>query len=698
MKKLVVAFFLFSFTIVAFGQMEWEIRSPYPTTNNLKGDFFLTDQIGWAVGFNGTILHTTDGGVHWVTQHSNNTESIWNIFFIDENEGWAVGWSNIYHTTNAGTTWEKQIKPSWPGDLTDVYFVNPDTGWIVGTYKIIFKTTDGGEHWNRIMSSINQDNGFYSVAFTDELHGCAVGGSNVNGNIGYIMVTDDGGLTWTETTPENNSRYNKVIFLDADTGWVCGSNGELLKTTDGGYTWIHHNFGYYGFEGVHFFDHQRGAALSYFSVIITDDGGETWSEPTYFNEFHNLRAFASGADNHLVAVGFDGLIAKSVDGGYTWEKISRGTTQDIKQIGFFNESEGLAITNYSVATGGLMHTLDRGESWVYDTVNGNGPYYKMQVLGQTTCFLLNTSGQLVKSVDAAATWTNSDVPAASSRYTDMQFVNNQAGYLCGDSGVLVKTTDGGASWSQVNFSEDYDFSNLFFLDENRGWIIDYEGKQILRTTDGGNQWQSTNLEESGVVYQPLDIFFLNENEGYASTKEGVLFKSTNGGSSWQKSYTFDEEAYKGIVYFVSEQEGWYLSPKTVWHTTDGGDTWGNGSYFDVYLNDLYFINEKQGWLAGNTGLVAWYSFVGVDEINESSKALTFSPNPATDNVVIALVGKSAKIVALEVWNMMGQKVIERRGLNITGSYKLDVSSLKSGTYIIKVYSSGGNRIGKLVIQ
>jgi hypothetical protein len=44
------------------------------------------------------------------------------------------------------------------------------------------------------------------------------------------------------------------------------------------------------------------------------------------------------------------------------------------------------------------------------------------------------------------------------------------------------------------------------------------------------------------------------------------------------------------------------------------------------------------------------------------------------------------------------EVIERRGLNITGSCKLDVSLLKSGTYIIKVYSSGGNRIGKLVIQ
>ncbi len=698
MKKLVVAFYLFSFTIVAFGQMEWEIRSPYPTTNNLKGDFFLTDQTGWVVGYNGTILHTTDGGVHWVTQHSNNTESIWNIFFIDENEGWAVGWSSIYHTTNAGNSWEKQAKPNYLGDMTDVCFVNPDTGWIVGTYNIVFNTTDGGDHWNRISSNINQNNGFYSVAFVNRLHGCAVGGSILSGDVGYIKVTDDGGLTWTETTPEKNSRYNKIVFLDDNIGWVCGENGELLKTTDGGYRWTHYDIGYDEFKDIHFFNQERGVVLSHSSVRITNDGGETWSDPINLNEFNSLQAFTSGADNHLVAVGYDGLIAKSVDGGYTWEKVSRGTTQDIKQIGFFNESEGLAITNYSTATGGLLHTLDRGESWVYDSVNGNGPYYKMQVLGQATCFLLNTSGQLVKSVDAAATWANSDVPAASSRYTDMQFVNNQAGYLCGDSGVLVKTTDGGISWNQINFSEGYDFSNLFFLDENRGWIVDYDGKQILKTTDGGNQWQSTNLEESGVVYQPLDIFFLNENEGYASTKEGVLFKSTDGGSSWQKSYTFDEEAYSGIVFFVSEQEGWYLSPKTAWHTTDGGNTWGNGSYFDVYLNDLYFINEKQGWLAGNTGLVAWYSFVGVDEINESSEALTFSPNPAKDNVAIALIDKSEKIVALEVWNMMGQKVIERKGLNNAGFYQLDVSSLKSGTYIIKVHTPEGECAGKLVIQ
>ena len=700
MKKLVFAFFLLSFTVVAFGQMEWEIRSPYPTTNQLKGDFFLSDQTGWVVGFNGTILHTTDGGTHWDLQHSNNTESMWNIFFVDEHEGWAVGWSDIYHTTDAGQHWEKQVKPGWPGDMTDVYFINHDTGWIVGTYKIVFKTTDGGEHWNRIMSNINQDKGFYSVAFTDELHGCAVGGTLPGDNIGYIMVTNDGGLTWTETTPEENSKYNKITFLDADTGWVCGENGTLLKTTDGGYTWTHHDIGYYSFKGVHFFDHQRGVVLSRASIIRTNDGGETWGDPIDIdhNYFSTLRAFASGADNHLVAVGFDGLITKSIDGGQTWEKMSKGLTQNIKQIGFFNDTEGYAITNLTVATGGVMHTLDKGISWTVDTLNAYNRIYRMQVVDANTCFFLRVDGKIVKSVDAGVSWSNSDVPNLSMRYADMQFVNNQVGYLCDDSSILVKTIDGGTSWSQVSFEQDYNFTNLFFLDENKGWVIDYDGKQILRTVDGGDTWQFSTVGEDGVIYQPVDVFFLNENEGYVSTKEGVLFKSTNGGNSWDKLYAFDEESYLGKVHFVSDQEGWYLSQKTAWHTIDGGLTWYS-SQFDVFLNDLYFLNDHQGWLAGNTGLVAWYSFVGIDEVNKSNDdILSISPNPATDVITVSLSNKSERLLSLEVYNMLGRRVINIEGLSISGSYKLDINKLQPGTYIVKVSTPSDKRLAKFVVQ
>ena len=700
MKKFSFLFIFIFISLFAFGQSEWEIRNPYPTTNSLKGGFFLSDQAGWIVGYNGTILHTADGGVSWEKQHSDNTESMWNIFFIDDNEGWAVGWSDIYHTTDAGQNWEKQIKPSWPGDMTDVYFINHDTGWIVGTYKIVFKTTDGGDNWQRIMSSINQDKGFYSVAFTDELHGCAVGGSITNGNEGFIMKTDDGGLSWTETTPEENARYNKITFLNDTTAWVCGENGELLKTIDGGSTWTHHNINYAYFNDIHFFDEQRGVALMYTSIIQTADGGETWGDPIDIDNYHlfSLRALASGADNHLVAVGFDGYITKSVDGGNTWEKVSKGPTQSISQIGFFNESDGFAVTTSSML-GSLLRSSDGGKTWDYDTTIENGPFYKMQVLGDNSCFLLSTTGQMVKTVDGANTWSVSNVPDVTVRYADMQFADNQTGYMCADSSVLVKSIDGGESWDQIDFTENYHFSNLFFVDANHGWLVDWDGKQILETSDGGINWETSTLEADGLVYQPIDIFFKDENVGFASTKEGVLFKSLDGGSTWEKSYVFEESSISGKIYFTSDQEGWYLSMNTVWHTSDGGITWTNPTTFEVHLYNFYFLNDGRGWITGQSGLVAWNgSFVNIDEVKDSRATFVLTPNPATDFVTINLTNNTASIRSVKVVNMLGQQVITTGKLNIKSSYQLNVSTLQSGTYIIKVSTSGGEQFEKLVIQ
>jgi len=46
------------------------------TANNLRGVHFISDNVGWAVGFSGTILHTTDGGTNWTAQTSNTTANL----------------------------------------------------------------------------------------------------------------------------------------------------------------------------------------------------------------------------------------------------------------------------------------------------------------------------------------------------------------------------------------------------------------------------------------------------------------------------------------------------------------------------------------------------------------------------------------------------------------------------------------------
>jgi photosystem II stability/assembly factor-like uncharacterized protein len=40
---------------------------------------------------NGTLLHTTDGGVHWSTEPSGTTHPLERLFFTDQSHGWAVG-------------------------------------------------------------------------------------------------------------------------------------------------------------------------------------------------------------------------------------------------------------------------------------------------------------------------------------------------------------------------------------------------------------------------------------------------------------------------------------------------------------------------------------------------------------------------------------------------------------------------------
>ena len=58
---------------------------------------------GTAVGYNGTILRTTNGGTNWTSQSSGTTNCLNGVSFTDANNGTAVGgYGTILRTTNGG--------------------------------------------------------------------------------------------------------------------------------------------------------------------------------------------------------------------------------------------------------------------------------------------------------------------------------------------------------------------------------------------------------------------------------------------------------------------------------------------------------------------------------------------------------------------------------------------------------------------
>jgi len=200
---------------------------------NLTQVKFLTTMIGWAIGYNGTILHTQDGGISWELQTSGTTEGLLDLHFTDESNGWIVGGERIIlHTANGGQSWEVQSIAE-EGSLKSVFFIDPDHGWAVGeweiipnnTYDIIY-TSDGGQNWHQ--SYVTSDFQLNDIYFTDLMNGWAVGHS------GTIIYTNDGGETWEEQVSESVNNINSIQFIDSQEGWAVGGYGAIMHTNNGG--------------------------------------------------------------------------------------------------------------------------------------------------------------------------------------------------------------------------------------------------------------------------------------------------------------------------------------------------------------------------------------------------------------------------------------------------------------------------------
>ena len=80
---------------------------------------------------------------------------------------------------------------------------------------------------------------------------------------------------WEEIYAPAGTFFNSVFFTNEQTGYIVGSNREILKTEDGGNTWEAYNNA--------FFD------SGYYEVLFTDEntghivGGETWQMGYYLS-------------------------------------------------------------------------------------------------------------------------------------------------------------------------------------------------------------------------------------------------------------------------------------------------------------------------------------------------------------------------------------------------------------------------------
>ncbi|RMH31265.1 MAG: hypothetical protein D6690_16970 [Nitrospirae bacterium] len=76
---------------------------------------FVSPRQGWAVGDEGTILATTDGGATWQAQRSGTKAWLSSVAFVSPCQGWAAGENGtILTTADGGATWASIHYVRWP--------------------------------------------------------------------------------------------------------------------------------------------------------------------------------------------------------------------------------------------------------------------------------------------------------------------------------------------------------------------------------------------------------------------------------------------------------------------------------------------------------------------------------------------------------------------------------------------------------
>ena len=289
---------------------------------------------------------------------------------------------------------------------------------------------------------------------------------------------------WVPLNSNTTQNLRSVYFVNADTGWVVGDSGIILKTIDGGVNWIRQNSGGSAtLYSVQFFNANIGWAVgnSFNSTIAlkTTNGGSTWTRQTLATGILYSVYFVNASVGWVVGAGGGGIILKTIDGGTNWIP-QNGEKHQLYSVYFPDTSVGWAVGSDSppIVTGNedpnaigiILKTTNGGTTW--DTQDsGSGGLFSINGVGPQ--YLCSVGEVILKSLDSGLTWSSGNISGFENSSSvkmgtlrSVYYVNRDTGYAVGGGGyretgcpplpmqycktpvssVIVATTDGGANW------------------------------------------------------------------------------------------------------------------------------------------------------------------------------------------------------------------------------------------------------------
>jgi photosystem II stability/assembly factor-like uncharacterized protein len=524
--------------------------------NGITWNALFENENSFAIGV--VELDPSNPNIVWVGSGENNAQR-------------SVGYGDgVYKSLDAGKTWKHMgLKDSGhismirfhPEDSNTIYVAAQGPLWNPGGDRGLYRSTDGGESWKRILD-IDENTGINEFVIDASNPDVILASSYqrrrhtwtlINGGPGSgIHKTTDGGISWHKVEGGLPAGDLGRIGLAAAPSApniiyaIIEANEEdkgIYRSTDFGESWDKRSDHmttspqYYNELYVDPQDSERIYSVDTFTHVSTD-GGKNWEKISFKNRHVDDHALWIDPENssHLY-IGGDGGVYESWDKGQLWRHVRNlpvtqfyRSTPD-NDLPFYNvcagtqdnftlcgpsrntKTDGITNTDWSVAQFG------DGFKAQIDPTDANIIYAQAQY-GSLGRFDRITGERLqitpMPGADEKNYNWNWSAPLIISPH------NNRRLYYGAER--LFRSDNRGESWQAISgdLSRKIDRNKLEVM--GRVWSVDAIAKNVSTSTYGA----LIAVDESPLI----------EGLIYAGTDDGLIHVTSNGGDTWSSVDSF----------------------------------------------------------------------------------------------------------------------------------------------------------------
>lgn len=594
---------------------------------------FLDDNNVIAVGGDGGIAKSTDGGRNWKY--------------------------GPFTFQNAAGQWQK---PS----MSDVHYVSSSVVYVVGSLGCMAKSIDGGNTWSFVRTPLYANaRNINAVWFVNENTGYIGGAWNTADSIPKVYFTNNGGATWDSlSAPAVNGKTRvgyinnpnlapilmdvtgkakeifRIEFTSPTVGYITGTSSQDFPRipsstaapacTPSGTTTStgsHAASLVWKFSNGVLTDYSLSKERLGYSGINTNTITCTTLYGNITPMTQQYRAMNIINDSLIVLMSFNNNIVVRVHTGVNDNVINMATGLPEKgryQIMSYpfpptqgpqagppipNPNNNLFSNPYQIrraangklfaaANFGLLWTsVDTGRTWLREYSLPQGKNYSsfatwaLDISPSGKLLSMGQNGVVADSSSAAPTWQSNYNMQAVGAYTKIDFADCNNGMATGGASI-AQTFDGGKNWRET-VRTDFVALNISI---NSYAYINRDPARAYFVTTTGTVYKSDNMTATTPTLDPV---FANGNEqindvatrgldsvwacglsGFsvpAASRSPKVFRSFNGGTTWTTVNTFPagttSQSFTDIE-FPTSLIGYVAGSRdTIWKTTNGGVTW-----------------------------------------------------------------------------------------------------------------------------